>query len=364
MHQDKKSDTEISTALKQVELSQELTRSRMNGLIVYAPGPMSTEQIFVLEAKSATLIPPESDLPSTPAPDPAAQKAILDKAAAYVTSTYAQVPSLTATKTTLRFQDNVEALASSSGLQGGATDVVVSSGFSKAASFVHYINSAQSQISIQRGVEKWQAPQQKIPWGANKMIALQEPGPNMPAVFHATQNFQAMHWLRWETVNGKPAAVFAFEAPHNKSHMSVDVCCFPKINQTGVANFYTSTTASTLGGGASGGGGVSGNFQTNTKWYDYKTAAPYHGELFVDPQTGVVVRMIVEADLNPSEVVHDLATRTDFGPVPVGAKMYMLPVKTYIDSLVVPNGDSGAASYTTRRTLFTSEYRDYEPGPK
>ena len=359
MQEEKKSDTEISVALKQLELSEELTRSRMVGLVGHVPGPLSTEQIYVLEARSADLIPPESDLPPAPAPDSAAQKAILDKAAAYVTGTYARLPSLTVTKTTLRFQDNVEALAASSGIQGGAADVVVGSGFSNPASFVHYINSSETQISLSHGAEKLPDQKDRPAWGANKMIALMDPDPSLTEVFHEALNAENIHWLRWESINGKATAVFAFSVPYKTSHLNVNICCFPNINQTGIATFYTSTSALALGGGGNG-GGVTGNFQTNTNWHDFKATAPYHGELFVDPQSGIVVRLIVQAELKPSDVVHEVDTRIDFSPTRVNNQMYILPVKTYVNTLVVPNGDSGAATYTTRRTLLTSEYRDYE----
>jgi hypothetical protein len=160
-------------------------------------------------------------------------------------------------------------------------------------------------------------------------------------------------------INGKPAAVFAFTVPLGKSHLDVSVCCFPNITQAGIATFYTGTTAATLGGGASGGGGVAGNFQTSTDWHSFQTMAAYHGELFIDPESGIVLRMITEAELKPSDVVHELDARVDFGPVKVSNQVLIEPLKTFVNTLVVPNGDSGAATYTTRRTLFTSEYRDY-----
>jgi hypothetical protein len=69
--------------------------------------------------------------------------------------------------------------------------------------------------------------------------------------------------------------------------------------------------------------------------------------------------MITEAELKPSELVHELDTRIDFSPFQVNNKMLVVPVKTFVNTLVVPHGDSGAATYTTRRTLFTSEYKDY-----
>lgn len=355
MQQQKKSDAEIATALKQVDLTQQLTRKSMNSIVSFAPGPLSTEQIYVMEAKSATLLPPAADLPSTPPPDEATQKAILAKAAVYLDATYAQLPAMKAVKTTLRFQDNVEAIASSSGLQGGATDAVVSSGFSNPSLFVHYMNSAETPLAIVHGGETPSDEKDKNPWGANKMIAIKSPAPNPATVWKEAEGIQ---WQRWELVNGSPTAVFTFTVPEKKSHLDIDVCCFPKVNQTGIASFYTSTTASTLGSGG-GGGGVAGNFQTNTNWNNFKSTAPYHGEFFISPATGVLVRMITRAEFEPSEIVHALDTRTDFGPVRVGNRVLIVPVKSYVDTMVVPNGDSGAASYTTRRTLFTSAYKDY-----
>jgi hypothetical protein len=360
MQQEKKPDAEIATALKQVELSQELTRNRMNGLVSYVAGPLSTEQVYVLEVRSANLIPPDSDLPSTPAPDAAEQKTILDKAASYVGGTFEHLPDLAVTKTTLRFQDNVEAVASSSGIQGSAEDVVVGAGFSNQASFVHYMNSSEARIASVHGAEKDTGRKDTTPWGANKMIALREPDPNLPQVFHEVESAQQIHWVRWESIDGKPTAVFSFIVPNDHSRLDVRVCCFPVIHQAGIATFYTATTALTLAGGGGSGGGVAGNFQTNTNWNEYKTTAPYHGGLFIDPQTGIVVRLIVQAELKSSDVVHEYDTRIDFAPARVGDHTYILPVKSYVNTLVVPNGDSGAATYTTRRTLFTSEYLDYE----
>jgi hypothetical protein len=44
----------------------------------------------------------------------------------------------------------------------------------------------------------------------------------------------------------------------------------------------------------------------------------------------------------------------------VGGKSMVLPIKTVINTEVVPNGDSGQGKYLTRDTLFTIEYKDYQ----
>jgi hypothetical protein len=358
MHRDNKGDADVANALKQLELSEELTRSVMNDVVADVPGPLSTEQIYVLEARSAMLAPPPSDIPTAAAPDAAAQKAILDKTADYVSKSYGALPGLAATKTTIRFQDNVEAAAPSSGIHGSASDVSTGSSFVSPYQFIHYINSTDAQVVSDHGAERLPAGKDKTPWGANKMIALQEPDPSLGAVFAEAQGAGDFKWLRWETVNGKQAAVYSFDVPKKKAHFAVNVCCFPDVSQTGVASFSSASASSARG---SGGGGAKGNFQTNTNWNDYKTSVPYHGELFIDPDSGIVVRMITEAELKPSEVVHQVDERIDYGPVTVGGKMLVLPIKTIVDTEVVPNGDSGAAGrYSVRRTLFTSEYKDYQ----
>ncbi len=360
MHRDGKSDADVSTALKQIQLSEQLTRSTMNGLVGDVPGPLSTEQIYVLEARSADLAPPESDIPTTPALDAAAQQALLAKAASYVQGTYGQLPTLKATKTTLRFQDNMEALSSSSGLVGGAKEVLTNPSFSNPATYVRYIGSSDAPVALQHGTEQAEIDK-KTKWGANGMIALQTATPSLDTVFPAAQAGGALHWLRWELVNGRPAAVFAFEVPKNKSKLDVAVCCFPDVSQAGRATFYTATTSAALGG-SGGGGGAKGNFQTSTDWHQFKSVTPYHGELFIDPDSGIVVRMIVESELKPSDVVHRVDTRVDYAPVLVGGKTFVLPTKSFVNTEVVPNGESGAGGYSTRCTLFTSEFKDYQPG--
>ena len=352
MQADKKSDADVATALKQVELSEQLTLAAMNKLLADAPGSQTREQLYVLEARSAFLAPPAEDIPSTPAPDATAQREILDKAAAYVAKTYAQLPVVTATKTTLRFQDNLQATAAASGMQGGSRDVSTGSAVSEAYHYIRYINSTDSAYSSDHGIEK--LPEDKTTWGANGMIALREPGPDLGQVFQAAQAAGPLQWLRWEDVNGKPAAVFSFQVPKKESHFNVNVCCFPKVLQAGMVTFSSAALP--------GGGGASGNFQTATNWQDFKTNdVPYRGEIFINPETGIVVRLNTEAEFKPGEVVHQEDTRVDYAPVKVGDAVAVLPLRSVILTEVVPNGESQAAgAYSIRRTLFTSEYKGYE----
>src|SRR5271168_477959 len=68
LHSASKSDEEVALQLKQVELTEELTPATMSSFIDLLPGKLSTEQIYVLEARSSMLVPPASELPTAPAP--------------------------------------------------------------------------------------------------------------------------------------------------------------------------------------------------------------------------------------------------------------------------------------------------------
>lgn len=362
LQQAKTTDAEIANQLKQVELSEQLPRAAMNALVARVPGPQSTAQLYAIEAESAMLAPPAADLPAAPAPDAATQRAILALAETYVTKTYRQLPPLKATKVILRFQDNMEALSAGSGIVGHATEADTSSGLSNQAQFIRFMNSAYVPVASEHGAEKPSSEKDKTPWGANKMIALKEPDPSLGSVFPEAQA-AAPQWLRWELVNGKKTAVFSFAAPGKTSPLAVNVCCFPNLTQTGVARFYTPLTAGMVAGpeaAGGGAGGVTGNFQTSTDWHEFKASVPYHGEIFIDPDTGIVVRMITKAELKPTEVAHRVDTRIDYGPVTIAGKTHIVPVRTYIDTLVVPNGDSGAGGYSVRRTLFSATYQSYQ----
>ena len=362
--QEKKSDAEIATALEQLELTEELTRSTMKNLVGMVQGPLSMEQIYVLEARSADLVPPRADLPDTPAPDETSKSAIIGRAEAYITKTYEQLPLLTATKTTLRFQDNTTALEASSGISGSAKDAVTSSGLSNPAVFVHYINTSARPVTIEHGTEKKATASDANHWGANGLIEFLNPEPGLSHVFKEAQSAGKIQWSRWESIDGTPAAVFSFDVPRQKSKLAINVCCFPDLRQAGIARFYSATSERQLAGSdASSGGGVAGNFQTTTEWHPFRTVVPYHGLLFLDPDTGIVRRMIINATLKPTDVVHQVDIRVDYARVTAGQSSLIVPIKSVMNSLVVPNGESGAGGYSTRTTLFTSQYSDYRPVP-
>jgi hypothetical protein len=359
MQQQKKSDDEVAAALKQAELTEQMTPDALNTLGSLVPGQQSLSQMYVLESRSAMLPPPPSEIPNDPAPDAAGQKALLDKASDYVSKTYGELPDLTATKTTIRFQDSMDVVQSSSGMHSSASEVDTNFGLGNSPQFFRLINVANSAIDTDHGVEKASTAKDNTQWGRNGYIALEEQGPVLTTVLGEAENAGKISWVRWELVNGKKTAVFAFAVDKKKSRYAVNYCCFPDTEQAGVMNY----SMPKAGGGSAPSATnatAKGNLQTNTNWKNYKATVPYHGELFINADTGIVVRLINDADFKSSDVVHQEDTRIDYGPVTVGDKALVLPVKTIVDTEVVPNGEDAAGKFTVRHTLFYTEYKNYQ----
>jgi hypothetical protein len=61
-------------------------------------------------------------------------------------------------------------------------------------------------------------------------------------------------------------------------------------------------------------------------------------------------------------VVHQEEQRIDYGPTQVGDKTLVVPVRSVIIVEDVPGGDSGAANFSLRHTMFTAEYKDFHTG--
>jgi hypothetical protein len=198
-------------------------------------------------------------------------------------------------------------------------------------------------------------------------------GPVLSSVLQEARAAGPLNWLRWETVNGTQVAVFSFAVDKKKSHYAVNYCCFSATPVGGTDNMSrgnygerggvsvdpTTSTQSISGMGAAFNNGMPR--LPGTDWRGYKGTVPYHGELFVDPATGVVVRLVTVAEFKANDLVQLENQRIDYSSVDVGGKTLVLPLKAFINTEEVPNGYGGYGKHPNRHTLFTIDYKDYKP---
>ncbi|MGD0736829.1 MAG: hypothetical protein ABR976_16985 [Terracidiphilus sp.] len=357
MQQAKKTDDEVAAALKDVELGEELTTPMMDSFASLVPGQLTTEQLYILEIRSAILPPPAADIPSAPAPDAAAQKAILDKTFDYATKTYSQLPAVTATKVERRFQDNPQINPGSV----GSHSIAVVAG---PTSPIRYKGANDYSVTFKNGAEENPLVNEKKHWGDNGMVALLGQQPVLPTVLEEAQAGGKISFVRWEMVYGHQAAVFSFAVDKKKTHYAVNYCCFPESTDAADQDLNMrggSSTAVGSSGSNQPGGNAQGNYMANSTWKPVKATVPYHGEFFVDPNSGIVVRLITQADFKSSELVRQEDQRIDYAVETVGDKSLVLPVRSTIETLELPWGDSIQGRQALRHTLFTSTYKNYQP---
>jgi hypothetical protein len=124
-------------------------------------------------------------------------------------------------------------------------------------------------------------------------------GPVLASVLAAAASGQSkVSWVGWQPVNQSRLAVFHFEAIHSKAVFELTYCCLP--DGDGSKLFHN----------------LSG----------------YTGEFAVDPATGAIMRLAIQADLDedrePQAPLVRSALMVEYGPVEIAGRRYILPQRS------------------------------------
>jgi len=71
----------------------------------------------------------------------------------------------------------------------------------------------------------------------------------------------------------------------------------------------------------------------------------YHGEVAIDPTTGAILRLTVQADPPLGSTILEGDILVEYGPVEIGGKMYTCPLRSVSVSLTMAGLASGTGSY-------------------
>jgi hypothetical protein len=315
-----KADKAVADKLMELDLSEELTAAVESDLLFASPGPLTSEQINVMEVRSSMLTPPTSDLPNLPAPDAATQKAILEKAIEVATKNDLQNPNLVANKGVSRY-GNVNVFNNwKVGTQrvyrpDDHTIMRLKARFSETIKIEAGVESVTSSKDDPRLRRINQTPEGGVRPSQNQMLR------------GANENGN-VQWLRWESINGVRTAVFSFSVDKKQALYSVDYCCFLKTDGAGYI------------------------------WVPFKKTLGLHGEFFIDPETGNMKRIIMLVEFSPTDYVEREDTRIDFDAVVVDGKSCFVPVRSIRKSEVSSLGDL-PTGYLKVRTILVSSYADY-----
>ena len=280
-----KPDKDAAQVIAGLELTERLTPARLEKLKAILPGEQSRQALLAVADASALFTLPGADIPSGVAPDAATQGHIMSLAADFVMATIPKLPNFLATRTTTRFQDMK------------VTYVFQEPTFEANQSF-QFVDRISANLLYRDGQEVVETDRNKNArspapyqagsnnWGEFGMIL----GVVMADVLKGK-----LGWGHWERGAAGPVAVFRYAVAEGRSHRTVKYCCV-----------------------MSGDGAM----------HEFKTLAPYHGEIAVDPKTGTVFRLTVQSDLKPNHEISRADVVVEYGPVDIGGRSYICPLRS------------------------------------
>jgi VWFA-related protein len=280
-HSQTRPDGEIAARLSELQLTERMSSQRIAHWRAVLPGAKAQRALLAVADRSSFLPLPAVDLPTNPPPDLLEQRRILGLTANYVSKAIPLLPRFYAARTTIYFEDS--AGTAPDGIETGSLRAV-----RIARTTVQYHDG---QEILQPGPVKTantkDADKGLRTWGVF--------GPVLGLVLvDAAQN--KLSWGHWEIGANGPLAVFDYSVPREKSHYEVRYCC--------VAAAY--------------------GMQTNS----FHVMSGYHGEIAVDPASGVVTRLTLQAELSKEDPISRADLAVEYGPVELGQNTYICPQRS------------------------------------
>lgn len=282
-----KQDAKLAQQLSEMELTERLSAARFSRLEAYLPGPESRRSLVVLADVSAFLDPPAAEVPVIAPPDLATQRQMIALTMKYTGKTISGLPNFFATRDTIRFEDTPQSYrADMSAVPHQSLHAV-----GRSSDTVLYRDGHEVVDSVTMKGERSEPALGLTTSGVF--------GPILGRVLVDAAQGGKLVWSHWEQSATGLQAVFRYTVPREKSHYQVEYCCVFSGDESHV----------------------------------FQQFSGYHGLIAVDPNTGAILRVTLQADLKPSDPLVRSDILVEYSPVEIGGKSYVCPVKSVSISL-------------------------------
>lgn len=306
-----RSDEQVARKLSDLELSERLTGTALDRLgASLSPGPKTALALELLADRSAFLDPPASELPAAASPDAASQQRMIEAARGYAVQTLSRLPNFFATLTTYRFDDSPQSPAP------GEWPVRLG---------MHAVGTSSREITFRDGRDsrdpaEASASAKPIEQSAG-LTTRGEFGSILVLMLIDTAKGK-MAWSHWEQTPSGLVGVFHYSVPKSASHYEVSYCCIVP------QQIIEGPSAGGRGRRAEMGPQMLSNQSATGDAYPFQKTPGYHGTLSIDPSTGAILRITLEAELNPGDPLLRAATMIEYAPVPIGNRSFICPVRS------------------------------------
>jgi len=341
---DHRPDADIARRLGELELTERITDATLAHLAKnFTMGPRTALALQLVADQSAFLDPPPSELPATGSPDAATQARMMDMARGYVVQTWPHLPDFFFTRTTYRFDDSPQVL------EKGNWPVRIG---------MHLVGSTTRDLTYRDGVEVQDSvvdtaatKSPATPQQAQSELGLfsfGEFGPELTVILTDAAKGKVT-FSHWEQTASGLAAVYRYSVPKAASHYEVQYCCLREAapSQRRELAYAGRDRVQPAGVAIAPANAV-----------PFRATPAYHGSLFIDPATGAILRITLEAELKQEDPITRAATVVQYGHVMIGDRSYICPVRSLAFSMeqATPslNGEpSGAPNLLVNETSFT-----------
>ena len=323
-------DAEIARQIAGIKLSERITEATLARLKAHLDADSQAALALQLLAdQSAFLDPPASELPPTSVPDDATQQRMLEAARNYVAQMLPRLPNLLATRSTLRYDDSPQ------GLKKGGWPVRLG---------LHLVDTSSREISVRD--ERDSLP--SAVWQQQSgLVSKGEFGSTLGMILADTAKGKVT-WSHWEQIAGDPAAVFQYLVPRSASNYDVTGYQQPTAE-------YANLT------GRQGVAGIGPQLSNHSSDITPTVTKPgYHGSLWLDPATGTILRITIEADAKGGAPFQRASILVEYGPVQIGDSKFICPVRSVAlyEATAPPQANlSDAPGEWLNIVLFTGYHR-------
>lgn len=275
-----KADAKVARQLSGLELAERMSSPKLKSLEQIVPGTKSRWALVALADASVFLSPAAQDVVSEAAPDLDEQRRMLALTVEYLAKTLPKLPNFYAMRTIVRFEDDHRGKPTSAG--------------SLDHSSWRQVGSSKVVVAYRDGKEiinprEWETHPDHLE--GKGLITRGTFGPILSTVFVDAAH-DGFTWSRWERGSAGTLAVFHYRVPKDRSHYS--------------AGFY----------------GLSSVEEDATH------VTGYHGELAIDPATGTILRVTVQAEQPLGAPILQADIMVEYGPVEIGGKTYTCPLRS------------------------------------
>jgi hypothetical protein len=284
-------DGELANRLVGLELSERFSSNLLTRWKNRLHGKKSIAALVTLADESAFLDPPAAEILTDPAPDPDMQRQIILRTAKYLREVNPKLPDFFATRTTTEYEqpspqkaDTWKTAPADQSLREAVID--------------------KATLRYRNGHEEQDSEKKKSSPSARKRDL------NLVGVFSpvlgsvlgdATRGGSILIWSHWARGERGREAVFRYFVRAENPHYNVTYCC--------------------LAGGRT-----------------FLASPRYLGELTIDPETGAILRLTMQAQLGPIRepnlspvlAAKGAATMIEYGPVEIGGKEYICPHRSVV----------------------------------